>query len=320
MLEHFGALKDKLIGTGYVENAAISLHDALHVYSYGDGLQWQGMDPNNKITVHYNMVSPEYVSTMRMKLVRGRDFYSTPGMDSASIIINESLAKLMGKEGKPGAILTSFKQHFQVVGIIKDVVYNDVYSSGAPMALFCFSRNSTVMALRIRDNANLQQALAKTGAVNTAESPDQPFAFQFSDESFNALFTTETLIGKLAGIFAVLAVLISCLGLFGLAAYTAERRVKEIGIRKVLGASVQGLTGLLLKEFVQLVTVSCLVAFPLSYWVLHGWLQGYEYRTAIHWWVFGLAGALALAIAVITVSFQAIRAALANPIKALRSE
>jgi ABC-type antimicrobial peptide transport system permease subunit len=128
------------------------------------------------------------------------------------------------------------------------------------------------------------------------------------------------LIGKLAGVFAVLAVLISCLGLFGLAAYTAERRVKEIGIRKVLGASVHGLTTLLLKEFVQLVAISCIIAFPLAFWILHGWLQNYEYQTAIHWWVFGLAGTLALAIAILTVGFQAIRAALANPIKALRSE
>jgi ABC-type antimicrobial peptide transport system permease subunit len=176
------------------------------------------------------------------------------------------------------------------------------------------------MALRFKPNVSLSKALEKTGSVITAESPGQPFAYRFADDDFDALFTAETLTGKLAGIFAVLAILISCLGLFGLAAYTAERRVKEIGIRKVLGASIQTLTGLLLKEFVQLVTISCIISFPLAFWVLNDWLRNYEYRTTIHWWVFGLAGALALIIAILTVSFQAIRAALANPIRSLRAE
>ena len=320
MKEHFEALKDKLLATGYVDNAAISLHDALHVYSYGNGHSWQGKDPNSKIPIHSNNVSPEYISTMHMKLVSGRDFYPTPGVDSLSVIINESMAKLMGKEGRTGALLSFGNDHLPVVGIIKDFVYNDVYGSGAPLVLYCRPKNATVMALRFKAGANLPTALEKTASVITAENPGQPFAYRFADEDFDTLFTTETLIGKLAGIFAVLAVFISCLGLFGLAAYTAERRVKEIGIRKVLGASVQGLAGLLLKEFVQLVSISCIIAFPLAFWILHGWLQNYEYRTAIHWWVFGLAGTLALAIAILTVSFQAIRAALANPIKALRSD
>jgi putative ABC transport system permease protein len=320
MKDHFEVLKDKLLATGYVENAAISVHDALHVYSAGTGASWQGKDPNSVIPIHYNTVSPEYLSTMHMKLVSGRDFYSTPGTDSLNVIINESLAKLMGKEGRVGGIFTQGTTDLHIVGILQDVVFNDVYGASAPLVLSCFPTNATVMALRFKPNADLSQALDKTAAVVTAASPDQPFAFRFADADFDALFINETLIGKLAGIFAVLAVLISCLGLFGLAAYTAERRVKEIGIRKVLGASVQGLTGLLLKEFVQLVVLSCVIAFPLAFWVLHRWLRNYQYRTAIHWWVFGLAGTLTLVIAVLTVSFQAVRTALANPIKSLRSE
>ena len=320
MKDHFEALKDKLLATGYIENAAISLHDALHIYSAGTGTSWQGKDPNSVITVHGNNVSPEYLSTMHIKLIAGRDFYPTPGVDSLNVIINESLAKLMGREGRVGGTLIDGTVNLKIVGIMQDIVYNDVYGAGTPLVLYCQPKNATVMALRFKPNANLPQALEKTASVVTGESPDQPFAYRFADEDFDAQFKIETLIGKLAGIFAVLAVFISCLGLFGLAAYTAERRVKEIGIRKVLGASVQGLTGLLLKEFVQLVTVSCIISFPLAYWLLHGWLRNYEYRTAIHWWVFGLAGALALAIATLTVGFQAVRAALANPIKALRSE
>ena len=320
MKDHFEVLKTELLATGYVENAAVSLHDALHVYSYGGYLTWQGKDPNSKVSVHMNQVSQGYLATMHMKLISGRDFYPTPRIDSNKVMINESMAKMMGKEGRLGGILMSGTFQLQVIGIMKDFVYNDVYGAGAPLVFFDYGGNATVMALRFKPNANLQQALAKTATIVTAESPDQPFAYRFADEDFDALFTSETLIGKLAGIFAVLAVVISCLGLFGLAAYTAERRVKEVGIRKVLGASTPELATLLVKEFVQLVTVSCLIAFPLSGWLLNGWLQGYEYRTALHWWVFCLAGVLALAIAVLTVSFQAIRAALANPIKALRSE
>jgi len=319
MKEHLSAIKSSLIATGYVENVATSLHDALHVYSYGDGFGWQGKDPNSKLPVHSNVVSPEYVSTMHMKIIDGRDFY--PGrVDSANVIINQSMATLMGKEGKLGSIITSGKYTLTVVGIMKDFVYNDVYGSGAPLLFFNGTYSATVMAIRFKPHVNLSEALEKTAAVLKPENPGTPFEYRFADKDFDAVFAAEMLIGKLAGVFAILAVFISCLGLFGLAAYTAERRTKEIGIRKVLGASVTGLTGLLAKEFLQLVAVSCLIAFPAAGWFMHNWLQGYSYRTDLHWWVFLFAGITALLIALITVSFQAIKAALANPVNSLRSE
>jgi putative ABC transport system permease protein len=320
MKKNFEVLKNQLIATGYVENAATGLHDALHVYSTGDYMKWQDQDPNVKIPVHSNQVSPEYLSTMHMPLVSGRDFYPNFGTDTNSVIINESMAKLMGKEGRIGAILYNGPFHTTVIGIIKDFVYNDIYSSGGPLILWPGYRGGTVMSVRFKQNAGLTKALAATESVLTTENPGYPFQYTFADENFNALFSTETLIGKLAGVFASLAVFISCLGLFGLAAYTAERRAKEIGIRKVLGASTRGLAALLSKEFLQLVTLSCLIAFPIAWWAMRSWLQGYEYRTAIHWWIFALAGTLALVVALLTVSFQAIKTALANPIKALRSE
>jgi putative ABC transport system permease protein len=322
MKKNFEVLKNELIATGYVENAATSLHDALHVYSHtsGTGLGWQGKDPNMQVPVHTNAVSPEYVSTMKMQLISGRDFYPTFGADSLSVIINESMAKLMGKEGKTGSILSDGPYHAEVIGIIKDFIYNDIYSVGAPLVLFPDLHGATVMALRFKQNADLSKALAATESVLAANNPGYPFEYTFADANFNALFSTETLIGKLAGVFATLAVFISCLGLFGLAAYTAERRGKEIGIRKVLGASTRGLAALLSKEFLQLVTLSCLIAFPIAWWAMWSWLQGYEYRTTIHWWIFALAGTLALIVALLTVSLQALKTALANPIKALRSE
>jgi ABC-type antimicrobial peptide transport system permease subunit len=151
-------------------------------------------------------------------------------------------------------------------------------------------------------------------------NPGYPFDYRFVDDQFNQMFLSEMLMSKLARVFAVLAILISCLGLFGLAAYTAERRTKEIGIRKVLGASVAGLTGLLSKDFLRLVVLSCLIAFPVAWWAMHDWLQNYEYRVHIQWWVFAVAGILSVLIALFTISFQAIKAAMSNPIKNLRTE
>ncbi|MGN6394718.1 MAG: ABC transporter permease [Mucilaginibacter sp.] len=319
MKDHFGSIKNSLLATGYVENAAISLHEALHIYSVGEGFGWQGKDPNAKLAIHSNVVSTEYLKTMHMQLLEGRDFY--PGLvDSTSVIINESMAKLMGKAGRTGNLITTGRYKLSIVGIIKDFIYNDVYGNGAPLILFNGNYSATVMAIRFKSDKNLSQALKKTRAVLKKENPGYPFEYRFADKDFNDLFSSETLIGKLAGLFAMLAIFISCLGLFGLAAYTAERRTKEMGIRKVLGASVSTLTGLLAKEFLQLVTVACLIAFPAAGWLMYNWLQNYTYRTTIPYWMFVIAGLAALFIALVTVSFQAVKAAMAHPVKNLRAE
>jgi ABC-type antimicrobial peptide transport system permease subunit len=319
MKEHFSAIKSKMLSSGYVENAALSLHDALHVYSYGDGFGWQGKDPNSKITIHSNVVSNEWLRTMHMQVISGRDFYPS-GTDSNTAIINESMAKVMGKAGRIGSIVTSGRYNLEVVGIMKDFVYNNIYGSSEPLILFCYTGPATLLTIRYKPHADLTKALAKTEAIMKEYNPGYPFEYKFVDEAFDQFFATETLIGKLAGVFAALAILISCLGLFGLAAYTAERRTKEIGIRKVLGASVQGLAGLLSKEFVQLVALSCIIAFPIAWLAMRNWLQDYQYRTSIQWWVFGVAGLTAVVITLITVSFQTIKAAYRNPVKSLRTE
>ena len=317
---HFNSVLAQLKATGSIENAAMSLHDPLHIYSYTDGFTWPGKDLNNKVTIHSNQVSGGYISLLHMKIVEGRDFYDASDVDSNRVIINESLKKLMGKEGRPGGTISFNSNRFQIAGIVKDVVYNDVYAAGSPLILFRQPKNANVLTIRIKPDVDLAEALAKTEAVFKTNNPAYPFEYKFLDEEFNQLFSTETLIGNLAGIFSILAIFISCLGLFGLAAYTAERRRKEIGIRKVLGASAQGLAGLLSKEFLKLVALSCIIAFPVSWWAMHNWLQDYQYRTTIHWWIFAIAGFSSLAIALVTVSFQAIKAAIANPIRSLRTE
>jgi len=319
MMNNYTAIKSDLLATGYVENTAVSLHDALHVYSYGEGFSWQGKDPNAKITIHSNVVSSQYLPTMHMKLVAGRDFY--PGnTDSTNVIINESMAKVMGKAGRVGSIIKSGQFQCTIVGIMRDFVYNDVYGTGAPIVLFNGLYSATVLAIRYKQGVNLSDALAATGGVMKRDNPGYPFEYHFADADFEALFASETLIGKLAAIFAGLAIFISLLGLFGLAAYTAERRTREIGIRKVLGASSTGLAGLLAGDFMPLIAWSILISFPLSWWLMQNWLSDYAYRTTVHWWEFAAAGAFVLVIALVTVGYQGIRAALVNPVRSLRAE
>jgi putative ABC transport system permease protein len=233
----------------------------------------------------------------------------------------------MGNAGRVGALLTygdTTKRYYRVIGIVKDFLFNDLAGTVIPpLMMDCGPEVRGVygfLTIRLKPGKDLAAQMAKVEAVTKANNPGFPVDYQFVDEQFNNIFESEAHIGTLAGVFAVLAVLISCLGLFGLAAYTAERRTKEIGIRKVLGASVSGLAALLSTEFLKLVALSCLIAFPVAWWLMHGWLADFPYRTAIHWWVFGLAAIAAVLITLLTVSFQAIRAALSNPVQTLRTE
>lgn len=326
LVEHFDAIKSALLQTGVVENTALSGSPVLQMWSTvsSSKFTWEGSDPENKIKIHWESASPEYISTIGLQLKEGRDFYTDIQADSGNVIINESMAKLMGKAGRIGGILTyDGKRTYHVIGIVKDYLFNNVYESAAPLMLGCDpikKENYGFLTIRLKPGGDLSSHLARIGAVIKANNPGYPFEYQFADEQFDQLFRGETHIGELAGVFATLAIFISCLGLFGLAAYTAERRTKELGIRKVLGATVADLTTLLSKEFLQLVVISCLIAFPLAWWMMSGWLAGYPYRTAIHWWIFGMVGIGALLIAMLTVSSQAIRAALADPVDTLRSE
>ena len=194
----------------------------------------------------------------------------------------------------------------------------------ASQTLFMFfygkPENATQMYVRLKKQADTKAALSLIENVLKKNNPAYPFTYQFVDEQFNNMFFVETLISSLAKIFASLAIFISCLGLFGLSAYTAERRTKEIGVRKVLGASVGSITTLLSKDFIKLVALSCLIAFPVAWWMMHNWLQNFQYRIEASWWIFLAAGMAAILIALLTISFQAIKAAIANPIKSLRTE
>ena len=321
LTDHFAGIYNDLKQSGLVEDAALSEYPVVQIWNNTDNYSWKGKDASKNPLITWENVSSQFVKTMGMKLTSGRDFYPDSKLDSNNVIINEAFARQMGKEGHVGGIIREGgNKVLTITGIIKDFLYNDMYISGAPLLLYNHPEGTRVLSVRLKAGANLKEALNKTGDILKENNPGYPFEYKFIDEDFNQLFITETLTGNLAGVFASLAIFISCLGLFGLAAYTAERRIKEIGIRKVLGATVAGLTGLLSKDFLKLVGISCLIAFPVAWWAIAKWLQNYQYRITIHWWVFAIAGVLAMLIALATVSFQAIKAALSNPVKSLRSE
>jgi putative ABC transport system permease protein len=320
MKNNYTVIKNDLLATGFIENTALSNSPILYLYSNTGDFSWEGKDPSKSVLITIEGVSQEYMSTMGLHMKEGREFYPEFKTDSTSVIINETLAGIINKKPLVGSIISGNGAKYTVVGVVKDFVYGDMYAPPAPLMLLADTSNCNILTVRFKPGVQLPAALAKIESVIKNDNPGYPFDYNFVDLEFRKLFKTETLIGQLAEVFSILAIFISCLGLFGLAAYTAEKRSKEIGIRKILGASVQGIAGLLSKEFLLLVAFSCLIAFPIAWWLMHNWLEGYKYRIQISWWIFIGAGLLAVFIALFTVSFQAIRAAIANPVNSLRAE
>lgn len=326
----FPIIKQDLLNTGLVQNIALSDHVTMYDGNLDDRFNWEGKQPNNHLMITYRTVSPEFMSTSGMKILEGKDFSGAPS-DTSTVIVTKSMADIIDKNGVVGKIIQSPRgmkdgafRSLRIVGVVNDYMFGNMYNqAGAPVIFLSRGAgqyDADILYVRIKDGQISQQTLATIGAVIKKHNPAYPFQYKFVDDQFNEMFTSEVQMSKLSGIFATLAIIISCLGLFSLAAYTAERRIKEIGIRKVLGASVSALAGLLSKNFLQLVGISCVVAFPVSWYIMHNWLQNYEYRINISWWIFAAAGISAMVIALVTVSFQAIKAALANPVKSLRSE
>jgi putative ABC transport system permease protein len=321
MAQHLDAIKNDLAATGMVQNAGASSQTVLQLGSNTGDFSWPGKDPNKQLLVSVDNVSPDFISAIGAHLKEGRDFYPNAVADSNNVIINDAFAKSINAKHIIGTIISrGGPQKFTIVGVIHDFVYNNMYASAAPVIMFCDPKNTYYLNIRIKAGTDVKTALQPIEAVIKKNNPGYPVEFNFVDLEFEDYFKAETLIGKLSGIFATLAIIISCLGLFGLTAYTAERRVKEIGIRKVLGATSRGLATLLSKDFVVLVVISCVIAYPVAWWIMSLWLKDYEYQTEISWWIFVATDLLAIAIAIATVSFQAVRAALANPVKSLRSE
>lgn len=324
---YYESMRRDLLNSGVVDNVALSNHTMLYGGNNTGRFEWEGKAPGAQILISMRYVTPEYFNTSGMKLLDGRGFATTDSAESTNmnVIITKSFEKLMGKTSAVGKII---REHgdtsgtkINVVGVVNDYVYGNMYGTPDPVMFVCTSPGHTnKMYLRLKDSRNAEQSLAKIEAAMKKNNPAYPFNFRFVDEQFNRMFQNEALIGKLSRIFAALAIIISCLGLFGLAAFTAERRTKEIGVRKVLGAGVPGIAALVSKDFLKLVVIACVLAFPIAWFMMSEWLNNYQYRITISWWIFLVAGAAALVIAIVTVSYQAIKAALVNPVKSLRTE
>ncbi len=318
----YDALKNDLLASGYVESVAAASSPVTNIYSHMSLDKWPGKSAGDEaVNIAAVFVSDDYFKTLGMTLKEGRDFTHSWTADSTSVILNEAAVKRIGLKNPINQLVSwnGSSVPVRVIGVVKDALMGSPFTPVEP-AIFSHGHVANNIMYRLSSNANTQEAIKKLTNIFDSYNPAYPYIYQFVDEEYNHKFNLEILVGKLAGIFAGLAILISCLGLFGLAAYVAEQRTKEIGIRKVLGASVAQVWLLLSKDFILLVGISCIIASPVAFYFLQHWLQKYDYRITIGPGVFVLSAAAAIVITLITISFQAIKAALTNPVKSLRSE
>ena len=284
------------------------------------GVQWDGKDPNLDIQFTQSAVGYDFINTMHLQMKEGRDFSKDFATDSVGYILNESAVKTIGYKDPIGKPLTFWQKKGTIIGIVKDFHFNSLHTKINPMVLRLGEKIGWGSALIRTEPGKTKEALASLEKVCKTLNPKFPFTYKFSDQEYDKLYRSEQVVGKLAKYFAFLAIFISCLGLLGLAIFTAQQRTKEFGIRKVLGATSMSLFNLLSKEFLLLVFVAMIIACPLAWLVMNNWLENYVYRVEIRWWMFVIAGAMAVVIALITVSFQALKTAVANPVKNLRTE
>jgi len=318
--KNFQLIKHALLNDNVAKSITRSLSPVTNIWSNGF-IDWDGKTPDNSQTFDHLHVDEGAVTTLGMELVQGRDFDLTKfPTDSNAALITESAQRAMGLDDPIGKTIRDQGQDWHIVGVVKDVIMGSPFERIRPIVMYGASSWFSVMHIKFNPDLPTQAAIDKTRKILKEYNPNEPFNYIFIDQEYAAKFRDTQRLGNIAGLFTFLTIFISCLGLFGLAAYMAENRTKEIGVRKVLGASVLSLVSLLNKEFLILISVACFVAFPIAYWVTDSWLNKYTYHTDIHWWVFATIGLGALLIALVTVSSQAIKAALTNPVNSLRDE
>ena len=318
--KHFDALRTDLLQSGAVAEIAESTSSTTGVNNHRGDVSWKGKDPSMTSFFGNISVSTNYGKAVGWQFTDGRDFSSQSVADSTAIVLNEAAVKYMGLKNPVGEIVRVGKWDMTVIGVVKDMVMESPYEP-VKQSIFRMSRGAMDdMLIKVNPKMSAHDALGKIETICKTYSPSVPFSYRFADDEYARKFTTEERIGKLVSSFSMLAIFISCLGLFGMASFMAEQRVKEIGVRKVLGASVFGLWRLMSRDFVSLIIIALFIATPVAYYFMHGWLQHYTYRAELSWWIFALTGAGAIIITLLTISYQSIRAALANPVKSLRSE
>jgi len=317
---HYNALRSDLLNTGAVYDMSESSGSVTVQYGGTTDIQWRGKMPDARPLVMRNDITHDYGRTVGWEIKEGRDFSRDFPNDSASVILNEAAVKLMGFQHPLEEFVKANGKDYKVIAVIKDMIKEDPFKPVNPSFYRLNYNGVNTVNIKLAKQPATSEALAKVEAVIKRYNPSGPFVYNFVDAQYEKKFGYEERIGKLSAFFATLAIFISCLGLFGVASFVAEQRTKEIGVRKVLGASVFNVWKLLSKEFIALVVISLLIAIPIAYYFMDKWLLNYEYRAPLSWWIFGIAGFGAIMITIITVSFQAIKTALANPVKSLRSE
>lgn len=316
----FDALRTALKQAGTIEEMAESSSPITDVWLNSNGFTWSGKDPGLAEDFGAIFITAEYGPTIGWKMKEGRNFSRDFPADSSAVIINEAAAKYMGVKDPIGMEVTWGSDRLHVIGIVKDMITESPYKPVRQTVYLMNYRWVNWMLLKLNPARSAHETLAETEAIFKKIIPATPFEYKFIDDTYAAKFDAEERIGKLASFFTIFAIFISCLGLFGLASFVAEQRTKEIGIRKVLGASVANLRQMLSLDFVALVVVACVLAIPVAYYFLQEWLLSFPYHTEMAWWVFAGSAGGAIALTLLTVSYQAIRAAMANPVKSLRSE
>jgi len=318
---NYASLRDDLLSSRLVDKVTRASSFVSNLLNWSNIESWSGRYPNESLPMATVDVDETYFNTVGMQFMAGTNFSGNLGADTLSVVLNEAAVRRMRFKDPLGQVITFRRGHrIKVIGVVNDALMLSPFSPPEPTFFTYSPGDASNIIYRLSPSVEVHDAMARLASIFNKYNPSFPFIYHFADTSYAEKFQFEELIGRLAGIFAALAIFISCLGLFGLAAYMAEQRTREIGIRKVLGASVGQLWYLLSKDFVVLVLVSCVVASPVAWYFLHGWLQRYQYRIGIGVDVFLEAGMVALLITVVTVGWQAVRGASANPTKSLRAE
>lgn len=312
--------KDELLRMPGVQDITKLSDSPVGFGSTTSGVKWEGKDPNTNVMFTQVSAGYDYIKTMKLHMIAGRDFSRDFATDSSNYIINESSLKRIGYTDPIGKPFTMWGKKGKIIGVVKDFHFSSLHEAILPLIIHFGEPDTYGNALIRTKPGQTKQALASAEKLCKDLNPNFQFTYYFADAEYQKLYQNEQVVGSLSNAFAFLAIFISCLGLLGLAMFTAQQRVKEIGIRKVLGASVGSLFTLLSKEFLLLVIIALGIASPVAWLAMNKWLEGYSYHSPIHWWVFLLSAVIAIMIALITVSFQSVKAALMNPVKSLRSE
>jgi len=320
LVKKYELFKQEAINNTDVINVSKMRNSPTAIFHHTGSIEWPGKDPNLSVSFADGVVGYDFVKTMKLQLQTGRDFSKDFGTDSIGFLLNETAVKKIGFQHPIGQTVTWGNHQGKVIGVLKDFHFNSMHEAIEPLIMRLDENwNWGTILVRIRAGRT-KEAIADLQKICKELNPKFPFTYQFSDLEYAKLYTSERVVSRLANIFAFLAIFISCLGLFGLATFTAEQRTKEIGVRKVLGASVSNIVALLSTNFLKPIAIAFLIAFPAAWYAMNDWLQHYAYKIDLEWWMFVLAGLLTVCIALITVGYQSIKASIANPVKSLRTE